>query len=90
MFNFKEEHCSGPNKPPEYEMESSPGHVYIRRNFRQVTVEHEGMEPYTEWVCEMARVTIEEFNAYAQAKAMETQNAMDETLAEILLNQLEV
>ena len=47
-------------------------------------------EEITEWVCETALMTFEEFATYSQAQTLENQRAMDETLADILLNQVEV
>ncbi len=38
----------------------------------------------------MALMTLDEFAAYSQTVALEKQTQMDATLAEILLNQMEV
>jgi hypothetical protein len=87
MIIFKTEHGSWEQRPPESDTESCTGKVLVRRNIRQETVaDGERME----WVCEMAMMTYEEFAVYSQAQALEKQDAIDETLAEILLNQLEV
>lgn len=89
MINFKTEHGSWEQRPPEVDAESCKDRVCVRRNIRQETTEADG-EERTEWVCEIAMLTYEEFAVYSQAQALEKQDAIDETLAEILLNQMEV
>jgi len=88
-MKFVIEHGTWETRPPEIDLEGCPGKVYVRRNIHQEEVEH-GDETVTEWVCEMALMTFEEFATYSQTSMIEKQAQMDETLAEILLNQMEV
>ena len=88
-MRFKEEHGSWAERPPEIDMTSCPGKVYVRRNIHQETVKR-GEEELTEWVCEMCLMTLDEFAIYAQSEIISKQAQMDETLADILLNQMEV
>lgn len=77
----------GSVEPKATDFTSSPGMVYVREDIH--TVEVEAMdETITEWEYRESLMTMEEYSAYAQAKALETQTAMDETLAEILLKQV--
>ena len=88
-MNFVVEHGTWEDRPPEVDMNSCPGKVYVRRNIHRETV-GTGEEAVEEWVCEMALMTLDEFAAYSQTVALEKQTQMDATLAEILLNQMEV
>ena len=88
-MRFITEHGTWPKRPPEIDFDGCPGKVYVRKNIHQETITMEG-EEITEWVCETALMTFEEFATYSQAQTLENQRAMDETLADILLNQVEV
>lgn len=84
---FKEVIGTQEEKPKEYDFEGSPGKVYVRRNIRRDTIT--SMDEEIEvWKYEEALMTMEEFGAYSQAVALSNQDAMDATLAEILLNQI--
>lgn len=88
MIIWKTEHMRG-ERPQEIDEESTPGKVLVRRNIESEIIEEDGQE-VTEWICEMTFMTYEEWGAYSQAESLRNQAAMDETMAEILLNQLEV
>lgn len=79
-------------RPKEIDTESSPTTVYLRRNIEEIpNKDSEGeVVEGTHWQYEQAQLTHEEFTFFSQALALQNQRAMDETLAEILLNQLEV
>lgn len=79
------EHGTWENKPAEIDMDGCPGKVYVRRNIHKETI-----DDVETWVCDMCLMTMEQFNVYSQAVALEKQSQMDATLAEILLNQMEV
>lgn len=72
-------------RPKEADMESSPTTVYLRRNITAVPNEEDGG---THWHYEEAEISRSDFAA-VQAVVIDNQKAMDETLAEILLNQME-
>lgn len=72
-------------RPKEIDMESSPTTVYLRRNVTKVkNAEGEG----THWRYEEAEISRND-TAAIQTVLFEKQKAMDEVLAEILLNQME-
>ena len=76
-------------KPDEIDATSSRSKVYIRKNIREVEKKLMDGETYTAWGYDEAVITHEQFASYSQALTLEKQAAMDETLAEILLNQME-
>ena len=88
-MNFRTEHGTWEQRPPEIDFNGCPGKVYVRKNIRQETVKV-GEDEITEWVCETALMTYEEFASYSQAEIIKKQLQMDEAIAEVLLNQMEV
>lgn len=86
-MNFQTEHGTWEQRPPEIDFNGCPGKVYVRKNIHQETVTV-GEDEITEWVCETALMTYEEFATYIQAVTIENQNFQKEVLAEILLNQI--
>jgi hypothetical protein len=86
---FKEVTGTQEERPEEFDFDGSPGKVYVRKNIRRETITS-GEEEMEVWKYQEALMTFGEFNVYSQAVALENQNAMDATLAEILLNQMEV
>lgn len=79
-------------RPEEVDTTSSPSTVYLRRNISEITNrDAEGRETEgTHWQYDETQLSRQEFSIISQALTLENQRAMDETLAEILLNQLEV
>ena len=77
-------------KPKEIDAISSAKVVYVRKNIREVEKEDLDGSTYTVWGYDEAEMSKEDFVAYSQALSLEKQAAMDETLADILLNQMEV
>lgn len=81
-----------PKRPAEVDTESSPTTIYLRRNIIEVpNVDMDGEETEgTHWAYEEMQMPKEDFAIISQAATLANQRAMDETMAEILLNQLEV
>ena len=79
-------------RPKEIDLTSSLKTVYIRKNIRSVpNVDPEGGEATgTHWKYDEAQMTFAEFETYSKDEIFNRLSAMDETMAEILLNQLEV
>lgn len=86
---FKEVIGTQEERPEEFDFDGSPGKVYVRKNIRRETI-ISGEEEIEVWKYDEALMTMQEFSTYSQAMALTKQAAMDETLAEILLNQMEV
>lgn len=78
--------------PEEVDTKSSPSTVYLHKNIVEVpNVDQEGNETGgVHWKYEEAQIAKEDFAFIGQATVLANQAAMDETLAEILLNQMEV
>ena len=74
------------SRPKEVDLESSPTTAYMRKNIKEVPNEGEG----THWEYDEIQMPREDFAAYAYSLIIEKQKSMDVTLAEILLNQMEV
>ena len=76
-------------RPAEVDTTSSRSTIYLRRNIEEVpNVDPDGTENEgTHWRYEEVQIAVEDFGFISQVLAMENQRAMDETLAEILLNQ---
>ena len=79
-------------RPAEVDTTSSRSTVYLRRNIEEVpNVDQDGEETGgTHWRYEETGIAKEDFAFIGQATVLANQAAMDETLAEILLNQMEV
>ena len=77
--------------PEEVDTKSSPSTVYLHRNIEEVpNVDSEGNETEgVHWKYDEAQISKEDFALIGQAAVLANQAAMDETLAEILLNQME-
>lgn len=75
-------------RPENVDAASSARSVYIRKNIEKKEREDMSGNKYTVYVYDEAKLTHEEFASYSAALQLENQEAMDETLAEILLKQI--
>ena len=81
-------HTQSSVQPEPIDATSSKGSVYIRKNIEEKEREDLSGNTYTIWEYDEAKVSHEEFASYSAALQLANQEAMDETLAEILLKQV--
>ena len=91
-MNWKETEGFQPERPLEIDTVSSPTTIYLRKNIEEVpNTDAEGKKTEgTHWKYEEAEILREDFAIIGQATMLENQRMMDQTIAEILLNQMEV
>lgn len=81
VSEWKKERCT--LQPPEFDFESSPGHIIERKNIAPVAVTDENTgETRTEYECEMRFLTVKEY----------TQNikVLQDTVDALIVSSLEV
>ena len=81
-------HTQSSVQPDPIDATSSKRCVYVRKNIEEKEREDLSGNTYTVWEYDEAKLTHEEFASYSAAQQLANQEAMDETLAEILLKQV--
>ena len=81
-------HTQSSVQPDPIDATSSKRCVYVRKNIEEKEREDLSGNTYTVWEYDEAKFTHEEFASYSAAQQLANQEAMDETLAEILLKQV--